>query len=304
MARDCYAILGVPRTASDAEIKRAFRRKARELHPDVNASPDAEARFKELNAAYQVLGDPVKRSVYDRMRPGETRRPQDEARQGKPPPGPYRRSAHRPPPFREQTYRAGPAAPPTRVVNKPRRMAGLEWVVFIGGILAALLCFLLGLWGISLVSGGLAMVALLNGLGAFSYASRVITLLIGAVMLGMFAIYFADSTKTTPIPMPGSVLLIAGTVICGVIAVALASLAYAGYLRRVMVRGWLLRRSLPRLIFLGVAAAAAIYVLLSTGFDMHDIDLIAAGAMVAVFEALAITYTVYVAYNGMPSAQR
>ena len=47
MAKDLYAILGVSKDATDAEIKKAFRRKARELHPDVNNAPDAEDRFKE-----------------------------------------------------------------------------------------------------------------------------------------------------------------------------------------------------------------------------------------------------------------
>lgn len=66
MAYEYYDILGVPRDASENDIKKAFRRKARELHPDVNKAPDAEDRFKELNEAYDVLSDPQKKSVYDR----------------------------------------------------------------------------------------------------------------------------------------------------------------------------------------------------------------------------------------------
>ena len=66
MARDYYETLGVPRDASDAEIKRAFRQRARELHPDVNPDPEAEARFKELAQAYEALADPETRAVYDR----------------------------------------------------------------------------------------------------------------------------------------------------------------------------------------------------------------------------------------------
>ena len=66
MARDYYETLGVPRDASDDDIKKAFRRRARELHPDVNPDPEAEARFKELAQAYEALADPETRAVYDR----------------------------------------------------------------------------------------------------------------------------------------------------------------------------------------------------------------------------------------------
>lgn len=57
MAKDLYEVLGVSRDATEADIKKAFRRKARELHPDVNKAPDAEDQFKELNEAYDVLSD-------------------------------------------------------------------------------------------------------------------------------------------------------------------------------------------------------------------------------------------------------
>lgn len=64
--RDYYEILGVPRTATQEEIKRAFRRLAREHHPDINQDPRAGERFKEMNEAYQILGDPERRAQYDR----------------------------------------------------------------------------------------------------------------------------------------------------------------------------------------------------------------------------------------------
>lgn len=65
--RDYYAVLGVPRDADEATIKKAFRRLARELHPDVNRhDPDAEEKFKEAAEAYEVLSDPERRATYDR----------------------------------------------------------------------------------------------------------------------------------------------------------------------------------------------------------------------------------------------
>ncbi len=69
MPRDYYDILGVPRNASQEEIKSAFRRLARKYHPDVSSEPDAEERFKEINEAYAVLSDPEKRAAYDRFGP-------------------------------------------------------------------------------------------------------------------------------------------------------------------------------------------------------------------------------------------
>ncbi len=77
--KDYYQVLGVERTASDDEIKKAFRRLARRHHPDINKAADAAARMQELNEAYEVLRDPEKRAAYDQVgrgaRGGEPFRP-------------------------------------------------------------------------------------------------------------------------------------------------------------------------------------------------------------------------------------
>ena len=62
---DYYATLGVGRDASDDEIKKAYRKLARQLHPDVNPDPEAQERFKQVTAAYEVLSDPQKRQIVD-----------------------------------------------------------------------------------------------------------------------------------------------------------------------------------------------------------------------------------------------
>lgn len=64
---DYYEVLGVDQSASQRDIKKAYRRMARKYHPDVSDSPNAEARFKEVNEAYEVLSDPDKRRTYDRF---------------------------------------------------------------------------------------------------------------------------------------------------------------------------------------------------------------------------------------------
>lgn len=68
MSRDYYQVLGVPRDASDEAIKKAFRQKAKQYHPDANPDDSgAEARFKEVNAAYEVLSDDEKRAAYNQF---------------------------------------------------------------------------------------------------------------------------------------------------------------------------------------------------------------------------------------------
>lgn len=67
MQSDYYEILGVSKDASETDIKKAFRKKAVEYHPDRNKSPDAAEKFKKVNEAYQVLSDPEKRKMYDRF---------------------------------------------------------------------------------------------------------------------------------------------------------------------------------------------------------------------------------------------
>src|SRR2546423_4873064 len=64
--RDYYEVLGVSRNVTDEEVKKAFRRLAKQYHPDANKEQGAESRFVEINEAYEVLSDTQKRSAYDR----------------------------------------------------------------------------------------------------------------------------------------------------------------------------------------------------------------------------------------------
>jgi DnaJ-class molecular chaperone len=78
VADDPYLVLGVPRTASDDEIRRRYRQLVKELHPDVNPDKAAEERFKKVTVAFDIIGDPVKRKAYDRGEidaAGDQRRP-------------------------------------------------------------------------------------------------------------------------------------------------------------------------------------------------------------------------------------
>src|SRR3989338_5038724 len=65
--KDYYEILGLARSATQDEVKQAYRKLARKYHPDVSKDPDAETRFKELGEAYAVLKDPEKRAAYDQL---------------------------------------------------------------------------------------------------------------------------------------------------------------------------------------------------------------------------------------------
>lgn len=67
MGKDYYGVLGIHKGASDDEIKKAYRKQALRYHPDKNKSPGAEEKFKEVAEAYDVLSDPKKRDVYDRV---------------------------------------------------------------------------------------------------------------------------------------------------------------------------------------------------------------------------------------------
>lgn len=64
--RDFYEVLGISKTANADEIKRAYRKKAKQYHPDICKEPDAEEKFKEVQEAYEVLSDDNKRAAYDR----------------------------------------------------------------------------------------------------------------------------------------------------------------------------------------------------------------------------------------------
>lgn len=83
--KDYYATLGVDKDADQDQIQKAYRKLARKYHPDINKEPEAEARFKEIGEAYEVLKDPEKRQKYDRF--GTAWKQSGQGRTGGPPPG-------------------------------------------------------------------------------------------------------------------------------------------------------------------------------------------------------------------------
>src|SRR3972149_1226137 len=85
MAKDYYTVIGVPRGASQEEVKQAYRRLAREYHPDVRKDdPQANERFKEINEAYYVLSDPDRRPQYARFGRAAARRAAERRSQQQP----------------------------------------------------------------------------------------------------------------------------------------------------------------------------------------------------------------------------
>ena len=113
--RDFYEILGVPRTATQDEIQRAYRQLARQNHPDVNKDPGAEDRFKEISEAYDVLSDPQTRRRYDAFGPDFRQVPEDVD----------------PEAFRRSRAGAGPARPAARGAPAGSARA---WAATLGGI--------------------------------------------------------------------------------------------------------------------------------------------------------------------------
>lgn len=111
--RDYYAILGVPVTASQDEINRAYRRRARDTHPDVNTDdPDAELRFEDLAAAREVLHDPTSRAAYDELRNARSEQ-DDRTDDTHVPTGTRTRAAY--------AGSSGPGVPPGPVLGRPHR---------------------------------------------------------------------------------------------------------------------------------------------------------------------------------------
>lgn len=127
--KDFYAILGVSPLAGEAEIKRAFRKLAVRYHPDKNRSPEAKALFQEINEAYDTLGDPEKRAVYD----GRRNDPLDDIIAE-----PVR--THRDPAYHRQTAYPRPPRhePPASYVLMRDYLKYVIWICRIGFVVSAL----------------------------------------------------------------------------------------------------------------------------------------------------------------------
>jgi curved DNA-binding protein CbpA len=126
--KDYYAILGVPPSASAGEIKRAFRRLAVRYHPDKNPSEDAAPLFHDINEAYDVLGDPEKRALYDLRKENPFVEILSQAPPTHPDPA-YRRRAYQPPRKRE---------PPASYILMRDNLKHVMWISRVGLLLSTL----------------------------------------------------------------------------------------------------------------------------------------------------------------------
>ncbi len=150
MPNNYYQILGVAENATEIEIKRAYRRLARQFHPDITQTPEAETTFKEINRAYDILSDPLKRSDYD-----QTLHPAAEAQE-----------KEAPAPGTEESYDWQPAAQPAEETGSTLSRVSATVAVFLIGA-AALEFFLRWLFPEKLISGSLFYIyGLILGLAA------------------------------------------------------------------------------------------------------------------------------------------
>ena len=111
MSKDYYAVLGLSRGADDVVVHAAWKALLRKYHPDANADAGAQARARDINEAFAVLGKPASRATYDR-----NNGPQQRAQPNRPPPH------ARPNPY-SQPYRAAASRPPVRPARSPRQVA-------------------------------------------------------------------------------------------------------------------------------------------------------------------------------------